>query len=494
MIHDQLARRAELTPDRHAVYFDGRWYSYAQLDQRARRLAGALAARDITAGDRVGILALNHLAHFDLLHAAPKLGCIYTPFNYRLSAAEHQALCAELSPSLLLHDSGHAALAASSNCPLQDLAEYEDWLNAAPTLTGSAAVADGDIAMILCTGGSTGAPKGVMIPYRQQFYNAVNTVFGWGLRDSDCVIQTTPAFHAALNAMATPLLQLGGRVVLQASFDPGEYLQLARDHGASLMFMVPTMFQVLAEHPDFATSDLSSVRWAISGGAPCPAPVREAYRKRGVHFMQGFGMTEAGVNCFAIDLADAQARPESVGRPMPHTIAAIRDPQGAPVALGEVGELTLAGPHLCQGYWNQPAATAETIRDGWLWTGDLARQDEDGFYYIVGRRKDMFISGGENVFPAEVENALYALPQVAECAVLGIPDARWGEIGLAAVVPRDGATLSGTTLREALRPHLAGYKLPREYLFLDALPRSGAGKILKPELRRQWAARQETVE
>ncbi len=483
---DLAALRARLSPERPAVCFQGRWYRYADLEQRACRLAAALRAAGVGRGDRVGILAPNHLAHIDLMLAAPKLGFIATPFNYRLSGGEQAQLAAYVEPALMLHE---ASLPPPAGVPGLDLDDYEGWLAAAPDwAAGAPAVSAEDTAMILFTGGSTGLPKGAEISYRQQFYNGVNSIQGWGLRDDDCAIQATPAFHAAINALTMPLLQLGARVVLPRAFDPGEYLRQVREQRVSILFMVPTMYRMLTTDPGFAATDFSSVRWAISGGAPCPAPVREPFRKAGVRFRQGYGMTEAGVNCFAIELAQAERKPDAVGVPMPHAQAVIRHPDGRPVAQGESGELTLAGPHLFSGYFRRPEATAEALRDGWLWTGDLARQDEEGLFYISGRRKEMFIAGGENVYPVEIENALYALPEVAECAVLGVPDAQWGEIGLAAVVLQPGQALDGEALRARLRGRLAGYKLPRAWLLLDELPKSGAGKILKPALRAQWLA------
>lgn len=485
--YDFIAQRAALTPDRPAVWFEGRWYSYAELDRRARRLAARLCSEGVGKGDRIGIVALNHLAHIDLILAAPKLGFIYTPFNFRLAAAEQRQLVEYVAPKLIIHGREYREPLGQTACRLLDLDGYEDWLNSgADDDLQLPALAPDDTHMILFTGGSTGLPKGAMLPYRQTFFNAVNTVFSWGLRDTDCAIQATPAFHAAVNVLATPLLMLGGRVILTPAFEPGQYLQLALQHQATLMFMVPTMFQMLAEHPDFATADLRGVRWAISGGAPCPEPVRRHFAGKGVRFKQGYGLTEAGVNCFAMEPADAEQRPAAVGKPMLNTEAVIRDPGGAPIASGETGELTLRGPHVFSGYWRRPQDSAAALRDGWLWTGDLARQDEDGFFHITGRRKEMFISGGENIFPVEIETALYECPEVAECAVIGVPDARWGEVGLAAVTLRPGQTTDAVTLREALRPRLARYKLPAHFLFLPSLPKSGAGKILKPEIRRLY--------
>lgn len=489
MIADFIAHRARLAPDRPAVLWRGRWYSYGELDARATRLAGRLAAEGVKRGDRVAILALNHIAHLDLVLAAPKLGFIYAPLNYRLSAEEQKQIGQLLEPALLLHDRAHALKAEGVAPRLLLLERYGDWLeNKHVAEFAPADPGPDEIYMLLLTGGSTGLPKAAQIPYRQVLANAVDTAAAWELTDADCAIQATPAFHAALNVLATPLLHLGGRVVWSESFDPGDYLALAAEHRATVLFLVPTMFQMLAEHADFASADLSAARFAIAGGAPCPPAVQQAFAARGVRFKLGFGMTECGVNCFAIGLDEAAAHPQSVGRPVPQLRAAIRAPDGTPVAPGTVGELTLSGPQVCAGYWRRPAETADAIRDCWLWTGDLARQDEAGRYFICGRRKEMYISGGENVYPAEVEAALARCRNVAECAVLGVPHPRWGETGLAAIAPRAGVRIDTETLRRELKDLLAGYKLPGEFMFVEALPKTGAGKIDKPALRRRWDA------
>lgn len=488
MIADLIAHRAALSPDRPAVHWRGRWYSYAEMDARATRLAGRLAAEGVKRGDRVAILALNHLAHLDLVLAAPKLGFLYAPFNYRLSAEEQKQIGALVEPALLLHDRAHALKAEAIDARRLPLERYAEWLEKPVAAFAPANPGPEDIHMLLLTGGSTGLPKAAQLPYRQIHANAVGTAQAWGLTDADCAIQATPAFHAALNVFATPLLQLGGRLVWSESFDAGDYLAQASAHGATVLFLVPTMFQMVAEHADFAQADLSRVRFAIAGGAPCPPSLQERFLARGIRFKLGFGMTECGVNCFTIPLDEAQQHPQSVGRPMPDLQAVIRAPDGTPVAPGEVGELTLSGPQVCAGYWRRPAETAEAIRDGWLWSGDLARVDEAGRFFICGRRKEMYISGGENVYPAEVEAALARCRGVAECAVLGIPHPRWGETGLAVVAPRAGAHLDADTLRRELKESLAGYKLPGEFLFIEALPKTGAGKIDKPALRRRWDA------
>lgn len=482
MILDVAARRAELTPNADAVYWQGRWYDYAEMNARAGRLAGLLAERGIGAGERVSILAHNHLAHLDLINATAKAGVVYTPLNVRLAATETQAIAAYVRPSLVLADAANEDLARSFGLPVVPLPEYEEALSRAPAPPPPPALGPEDTQMILFTGGTTGVPKGAMQPYRQGFYNAVNTVMSWGLRSDDRVIQATPAFHAAVNAFTIPLYHLGAGVVWQRTFDPGDYLRLVRETRPTILFLVPAMLKMVADHPDFAATDLSCVRWAISGGAPCPEPVRQAFLAHGVRFKQGYGLTEAGVNCFSMTLDEADAHPSSVGKAILHSEVVVRRPGGAPCLPDELGELTLRGPHVFTGYFERPAATAEVLKDGWLWTGDLACMSADGFVEIRGRRKEMFISGGENVFPAEIEAALYQHPGVSECAVLGVPDERWGEVGLAVVVPKSSDALDPAELGTFLRERLARYKVPKQIRLAAELPKSGAGKILKSRL------------
>jgi fatty-acyl-CoA synthase len=484
---DIAAVRAALTPERPAVHWRGRWYDYAEMNERANRLAARLHALGLRRFDRVTILAPNHLAHLDLVLATAKAGVVYAPVNHRLSQTEQRAVFQVLRPKLLLHDAANAEGAAAAGAPTVALDDYEVWLGdhaAAP----DPALGPEDPQMILLTGGTTGLPKGAVLPYRQIVFNAINTVLSWGLRDDDCVIQATPCFHAAVNVFTTPLYHLGGRVVLAERFEPGEYLATAQELGATIAFMVPTMFAMLGEHPDFVGADLSRVRWAISGGAPCPDPVRERFARRGVRFRQGYGLTEAGVNCFAITPEAAERKPWSVGRPVLHARAEVRRPDGSVCPPDEIGELTLHGPHVFSGYFEQHDETAAVLQSGWLSTGDLARVDADGDFAIVGRRKEMFISGGENVYPIEIETVCYDHPDVAECAVVGVDDARWGEVGLLVVAPHEGGEIDPADVVAFLRARLAGYKVPKHVRVLGELPKSAAGKTLRRALRDAFVA------
>ncbi|GAB5602532.1 long-chain fatty acid--CoA ligase [Thermus sp. FJN-A] len=479
-----LGRLARYHPGRPAVWFGGGWLTYGELYLRAREAAGTLRALGVAKGDRVGLLAWNHPAYLDLLFAGPLLGHILTPFNHRLSLPELQALYAYTEPKVLFYGEGFQEVARALDpgaLPLEALSQGAE----APEETR---VDLEDPALLLFTGGTTGLPKGALLPYRQILVNAVQTAFSWGLSREDRYILATPMFHAALNALATPLLYLGGSVVIQERFRPEEYLELVRALRPTVLFLVPTMFQMLLERPEFAQADLLGVRFAISGGAPCPAPVRAAFRAKGVRFKQGYGLTECGVNCFTLELEEAEAHPESVGRPMPHLRARLVREDGKEAGPGEAGELWLSGSAVMKGYFRRPEENEKVfVWDGerlWLRTGDLAYRDGEGRYFIVGRKKEMFISGGENVYPVEVEQALYDHPAVKEAAVVGVPDPRWGEVGVAFVALRK--PVAAEDLRAFLRERLAGYKVPKHLVFLAELPKTGPGKVQKEVLKRMW--------
>ncbi|TDU25643.1 fatty-acyl-CoA synthase [Panacagrimonas perspica] len=485
MKFDLAAWGAELTPDRHAVWFNGRWYTYRDLNERATRLANTLAATGIGFGARVGILSANDLAHFDLLFAAPKLGFIFVPFNVHETASGLREQALTVRPDLVFCEARYAELAAQAfDCPRIALAQYRAWLgNSSRQHIPMPELSPESIQMILFTSGNTGRPKAVMLPYRQTLANAQCTAMSWGLGPEDCTVHAVPCFHAGVNVLATPLLTLGGSVVLMSAFDPGEFLRLTERLEATVMSLTPTMYQRLIESPAFATTDLGRVRWAMSSGGPCPPPIARAMLERGVVFMQGYGMTEAGPNCFSIPPEDAARHPDSIGSPMPHVDVRIRRQDGEICAANEVGELTITGEGLCSGYLGRDDDWSAVCREGWFWTGDLAEQDAEGLYFIRGRRRDAYVSGGQNVYPAEVEAALVQCAGVAECAVLSIPDTRWGETGLAAIVMDAGVIGKPDQLRAELRNLLAAHKIPSVMLFVDMLPRTGSGKVDRVALR-----------
>jgi fatty-acyl-CoA synthase len=496
-----LARREALTPEQIGLIDaeSGLRLTYRDLNRRAQALAALLSEHyGVQPGERLAVLAANAPEYLDALFAAALLGAILVPLNWRLTVYELQTILTDCSPALLFHDATHAAKAAEVVTALSErgasaprLLAFADFPGAAEELAARArafeSAAGEEPVLILYTSGTTGVPKGALLSHRMLTWNAVNTQISWGLRENDVTPTFAPLFHAGgLNVLTTPLYHCGGTVVLLRSSEPARILEVIERERCTLVFAVPTVFQMLMEHPAFERTDLSSLRFCVTGGSSCPLPVIRRYGERGLLLRQGYGLTEVGVNCFSLAPEDALRKAGSVGRPVFHSRARIVDEEDRDVARGEVGELVLAGPHVCSGYWRRPEETARAARGGWWHTGDLARCDEDGYYYIVGRKKDLFISGGENVYPAEVEQVLLAHPGIAEAAVIGRPDARWGEVGLAVVVPREPGGLSAEEVLTFCAGRLARYKIPRTVVFAEALPRNAMGKVLKAELRARY--------
>jgi fatty-acyl-CoA synthase len=499
-VGEWLARRAALTPTKIGLIDGeaGARYTWRTLDLRARALAALLRERyGVARGDRVAVLALNAPEYLDAFYAVALLGAILVPLNWRLAPTELVTLLSDSAPRALLTDDRYldTARAVAARLPAGPaVLPFADFPGADETLAARAVpftTADGEEpALLLYTSGTTGVPKGALLSHRMLTWNAVNTQISWGLRDDDITPTFAPLFHAGgLNVLTTPLAHCGGMVVLLRSSEPGAILRCIARERCTIVFAVPTVFQRMMEHPDFETTDWSSVRFCVTGGSSCPLPVIERYAARGLVFRQGYGLTEVGVNCFSLAPEDAVRKAGSVGQPVFHALARIVDEDGADVEPGAVGELALAGPHVCSGYWRRPDATAEAYRDGWWHTGDLARCDADGYYYIVGRIKDMYISGGENIYPAEIEAALVMHPDIAEAVVIAEADARWGEVGVAVVVSRvPGApgALSADAVIAYCAERLARYKLPRRVVFAESLPRNAMGKVIKQELRERY--------
>jgi fatty-acyl-CoA synthase len=512
---DLLGERARLTPDKTALVWvpAGARFTYAELDARAVRCARVLRERlGLALDDRVALLADNRVEYLDLFFAAPKAGVILVPLGTRLTPNELAGILEDAAPTVVFYGGEHAetvkvlrGLAAVSEwVALDDIPEASD-----PTLAELAAGLDGppvgppvrrgpeDLHCLLYTSGTTGKPKGVMIPHRQIVWNGYNTVVGWQLRADDVSPVFTPLYHAGgLAAFLVPIFTIGGTIILHRAFDAAEVWRTIETERCTVVLGVPTIWKMLLEAPEWAAVDLSHVRWLISGGAPLPHYLIEAYQQRGVVFKQGYGMTEVGVNCFAMTVEESVARAGSIGKPLMFTETRLADEQGDEVPVGEVGELWIRGPHVCRGYWKNPEATAAALdADGWFHTGDLARRDAEGFHWIAGRKKDMIISGGVNVYPAEIEGELLLHPDIRDAAVVGVPHPTWGEVGIAFVVARsdDPARLTAA-LPEFLAGRLAKYKLPREYVCVEALPRTAYGKVVKGELRQLWLERLEGLD
>jgi len=499
---DILGERARLSPDAVALIDvpTRRQFTYAELNRRALQCARVWTDLcSLVPGDRVCILSENRVEYVDAFWGAGKSGVILVPLGTRSTARELHQILTDCGPRCLMYSARYETLAKE----LRPLVAFEhsislDAEESTPKVLSYAQAIDRvrpdplstklqpeDIFCLLYTSGTTGQPKGVMIPHRQIAWNAYNTVISWQLGQSDRVQVYTPMYHAGgLTVFLTPLFAIGGSIVLHDGFDPAEVLQACRDYQCTLLFGVPTIFKMFLDSPEFAALDCSHLRWVASGGAPLPLQLLRAYQERGLIFRQGYGLTEVGVNCFAMSDEDTGRKPGSIGKPMMFTEAKLLDPEGNPVATNQVGELCLRGPHVCRGYWNNPAATAKVLDpDGWFHTGDLARCDEDGFFYIAGRSKDMIISGGVNIYPAEIEKELLKHPAVAEVSVMGMTDEKWGEVPVAFVVLKSDTTASDLELTEFLRSRINKIKLPRQIIFIEALPRNAYGKVLKLELQ-----------
>ncbi len=481
---DYARKWARYLPERPALVFGAEAITYGQLDARADALAawltGPLALRR---GDRVALLAHNHPFFFELLFACLRAGLVLAPINTRLAAREVKQLLRLAEPAVLFADARCFALADEARLESLRLLSIEQASEAGvpPGDAGLRPAGSGmeDTACLLFTSGTTGLPKAAELPVRQLLWNAVNTQMAWELRRGDATVLYTPLFHTgAINVLAFPLLAQGGLVIIHDGFDAGAILSDVERFHATVLFGVPTTFQMLEAHPHLAAA-FASVRLIVCGGAPLPISLIERYRERGLTLLQGFGMTEVGPNCFYLPAERAFDKAGSVGRPMPYVQArvVVGDREAA---AGEVGELCLAGPVVSKGYLRNPEATAKALVDGWFHTGDLAKVDADGYFTIAGRQKDMFISGGENVYPAEIEVALAGHPAIRESAVVALPDPKWGEVGCA-FVALDGA-VTEDELKAFLQARLARYKVPRRFVVKAELPRNSSGKVQKAAL------------
>jgi fatty-acyl-CoA synthase len=502
---DILGERVRLTPERTALAFvpTGERFRYRDLDGRAVAAARALRERlGLRRGDRFGLLAANRVEFLDLFFAAGKAGLVIVPLSTRATAHELAHVVKDSGMRVLLYDGAFAETAAK----LKQAVSLERWVALdRPTGAADASWAElraelrpsawvrepcqgEDLYALLYTSGTTGKPKGVMIPHRMVLWNGYNTVACWQLREDDVSPIFTPLYHAGgLGAFLVPILTIGGTIVLHAGFDASEVWRTIENERCTVVLGVPTIWKLLMEAPEFATVRLDHVRWFVSGGAPLPLYIIEAYQRRGVVFKQGYGLTEVGVNCFSMTVEESVRKAGSIGKPLMFTEARLVDEQGREAPPGEVGELLLRGPHVSRGYWNDPEATAGALdADGYFHTGDLARRDEEGFFTIAGRRKDMIISGGVNVYPAEIEGELLLHPAVADAAVVGIPHATWGEVAIAFVVPREGHAPAPEALASFLAERLARYKIPKEFVTVPSLPRTPYGKLVKAELRERY--------
>lgn len=498
-----LTRRELLTPDKEAVVDGEKRLNYRQLNRRINRLAGALQGLGLKSGDRISILAYNCIEYIEAIMATAKLGLILVPLNWRLTATELAFILNDSGAETLLFDSDLGGLVkglmgktllkqyvvfgdkdmpyAKAYEPLiakQSEDEPESYV--APNLDTPH--------IIMYTAGTTGKPKGAILSQGASFWNVLNLNIAMDFTSSDRNLLVLPMFHiGGIGLFTLPMLYDGGTIVIQRTFDPANTLALLKEEKVTLFFAVPAIFLALIQHSDFNADAFKNVRLVMCGGAPLPVNLVKQYHEAGIILQQGFGMSEAAPSIATLDKELAVIKAGSIGRAVMHLEAQVVGEDMNDLPPGDVGELVIRGPNLMQGYWNLPEATKEAFAGGWFHTGDLAHMDNDGDLYIVERKKDMFISGGENVYPAEVENVIYELSQITEAAVIGIKDERWGEVGRAIVAIKPGEALDESEILNFLRRRLAKYKIPKSVVLVDQLPRNAAGKVLKNILREKYS-------
>jgi fatty-acyl-CoA synthase len=490
---DWIGRWGRSFPEKEALVdaIGNRRYTYGQLAQEVNRMAHFLCSRLGTKkGDRVAVLSFNRAEYLTLFFAASRIGAVLVPLNIRLAPQEFFYYLEDSSPQAIFFDEEHQAVAEMLKTQFKgahyvcfDLAAAVGqplpaaWKELPEDPLPEIPLSASDPQLIIYTSGTTGVPKGVILTHGMITWNAINTNLGWDLRSDDRTVLHSSLFYTAgWNVFTLPLFHCRGMNVLVRGFDADLILSLIERERLTLFFGVPTMFQMLLESPRFAAADFSSLRFLVSGGAPMPRKIFEAMKTaKGIHLWEGYGLTEVGPNNFL-----ANGKLGTVGHPMPHVDLKVVDADHREVPPGQEGELLLRGDHLCAGYWNKPEATAEAIRNGWFHTGDLARLDEDRQVAIVGRKKDMIISGGINIYPAEIEKAIEAHPQVAAAAVIGVSDEKWGEVGKAIVELKPGAVLTLEDLQKFLGDRLGKFKIPKYLAVVRELPRTAAsGKIQK---------------
>lgn len=499
------ARRVRSSPDRIALIHDGRPLTYRDVHDRVTRLAHGLRELGVGPGDRVAYLGPNHPAFVETMFAAGVLGAIILPLNTRLAAPELAYIVGDAGADVLVWapEVAETADALRASMPLRAAIslgraatgshDYERLIDAARTEPIDEPVSREDVCMIQYTSGTSGHPKGVMLTHANIVWNCFNLLLDIDVSVDEVTLVSAPMFHtAALNQTFLPTFLKGGAAVLMSAFDPARALDLIREHRVTWMFGVPAMFFAIAQSPGWADADLSSVRTLMCGGAPVPPSLTRLYHERGLTFLEGYGLTESAPGALFLPADQSTRKVGSAGTPCFFADVRVVDADLADVAPGETGEVIIEGPNVMKGYWQRPADTAAALSDlgddgpAWLRSGDAATVDDEGFVYIVDRIKDMIISGGENVYPAEVEQVLYQHPAVADCAVIGVPDERWGEVGRAVVVLRDGDPTAPEDILGYLTGKLAKYKIPRSVVVVDQLPRNGAGKLRKAPLREMY--------
>lgn len=503
LLHNLLNYWANQTPEKTALIQENRTLSYLELKHRSLRLAQSLLIKyKIKPGMRIGVLSSNCMEMVEVLFAISGLGAIMVPLNIRLTAKELEFIAGDAGIEVLFFHENQQKLAddlselihlvnkvqifgAVSNSSVA----YEEFLTqgeAIPVQLGENLEENSPL-MFIYTSGTTGNPKGAILSHGNNLWNCVITSQIMKIGQRDVAITLLPLFHiGGWGLFLLPTLFQGGTVLIMPQFDVPEVFKACNEHKVTIFMGVPTILNALLLAPEFKTTRLSTIRTFCSGGAPCPVALIESYHENGYSLTQGFGMSETSPTALLMKVEDSQPKKGSAGKPGICCQAAIMDEKMNFLPANEIGELVLQGNVICQGYWNRPEATEEAFKGGWFHSGDLAYQDEDGFFFIVDRKKDMLISGGENVYPAEVESIIYQHENIAEVTVFGVPHEKWGEIPIAVIALKAGVSLTEKELLDWSQDRLARYKQPKKVYFVDELPKTASGKILKRELKEQY--------
>jgi len=498
-----LKRVAEEKGDREAVVFENIRMTYGELNARVNRLANAMNSMGLKKGDRAGVLLFNCSQYLEIYYAAAKLGVILVTMNYRLAANELQYILDDSKPTALFYgrqfDEVMPSLRKNSDYiqnyiyigdrSPENTLYYESFLMEHPDTEPSADISMEDAQLIIYTSGTTGYPKGALITHANTLWTCVNQlIFFKDLNENDSALVVMPLYHCgAQNDFTTPVLNMGGKLIIMERVDIIEIAKTIERERITTALLLPTLLHMIFQMPDLEKYDFSSLRYVQTGGAPLPeVTIDNFYRKMGYHICQVFGLTEGTALTTILDKESAFRKKGSAGRPLFHVDLKIVDENDQEVPPGNVGELLQKGPTVMKGYWNNPEATKNTIKNGWLYTGDMAYCDEEGFLYIVDRKKDMIISGEENIYPAEIEQVLYSHPKIQEAAVIGVPDEKWGESVKAIVVVKPGQNLTAEEVIAYTKEHLASYKKPKFVEFINEIPRNPSQKVLKNVLREKY--------